>query len=480
MNIPKILPLWINDKEIISEESFENTNPYDESILCQVSVANDQQIESAVQFAKEAQKAWKLKNAKERATILRKTASILREQNDFLAKIETLDTGRPIRETICVDIISAADCLEYISSLIEVNSSRHIPLGQGSFAYTLNKPLGVCLGIGAWNYPLQVATWKAAPALATGNAFIFKPSEYTPISAYFLAKAFKTAGLPAGLFQVLQGDGEIGKKLVKHPGINKVSLTGSVPTGMKIYESSAKDLKKVSLELGGKSPLIIFDDCDIKGAVNASMLANFYSQGEICSNGTRVFVQKNIKNEFIQQLIAETKKIIIGDPLDHQTHMGPLIGKHHKQKVVSEIENAIAQGAKLVYGEKYDGNIIGPTIFSNCTDEMSCVQNEIFGPVMSILEFESPQEVITRANQTEFGLAGGVFTQNLSLAHKVSEQLEVGVCWINSYNLTPVEMPFGGAKKSGIGMENGHEVLKEYTRVQSIYVNTTDAYDSFL
>lgn len=479
MNIPKILPLWINGEAIESEKTFDNLNPYTNELLCKVSVGNDFHIEKAIESAAKAQVEWANRHPKSRARILRNTAKLLKDKNDELAQIESQDTGKVIRETICVDIVSAVDCLEYIASLIETHSSRYIPLGQNAFSYTLNKPLGICLGIGAWNYPIQIATWKAAPALATGNAFIFKPSELTPITAYFLAEIFREAGLPNGLFQVIHGDGRIGKKLVEHKEIRKVSLTGSVETGIKIYESAAKGLKKISLELGGKGPLIICEDADIDGAVQAAMLANFYSQGEVCSNGTRVFVHKNIYDVFTNKLIEESKKIKMGNPLDKSVHMGPLISSAHKDKVNGFIKRAIADGADLLLGDDIEGNFISPTILGNCNDEMECVKEEIFGPVLSLLKFTDEEEVLTRANNTNFGLAGAVFSKDISKAHKIANELEVGVSWINAYNLTPVEMPFGGAKMSGLGMENGHEVLKEYYRTQSVYVNSGKSFDSF-
>lgn len=473
------LSLWIDGKPEVSSNQFDNINPYDNSLICKVHSASPEHIERAVKSAKSAQAKWAQMPFKERAQILRRTSVLLREKNDELALIETGDTGRPLRETKEVDIVSAADCLDYIASLIEVRSSRHIPLGQEAFAYTLEQPLGICLGIGAWNYPLQVATWKAAPALAMGNAFIFKPSEFTPRSAISLAELFQEAGLPAGLFQVLHGDGKVGKALVEHPNIAKVSLTGSVPTGKKIYQNAASNLKKVSLELGGKSPLIIFKDADLAGAVQSTLLANFYSQGEICSNGTRVFVEEGLKDKFCSALIKEISKIKKGDPLDPKTELGPLIHTQHKDQVMQAIEEAKAQGAKILTGGKSEGNFVEPTLLDDCSDEMACVQNEIFGPVLSLLTFKSEDEVIERANKTSFGLAGGVFTRDLARAHRVAEALEVGVSWINAFNLTPVEMPFGGAKQSGLGSENGHEVLKEYSRTQAIYVNKSDSYDSF-
>ena len=478
MNLIKELPLWVNGKEILTENKFQNTDPFTNEVICEVSTPDHLLIEEIIDSSKKAQKKWADYSPKKRAKILRKAAFILEELNDEIALIETIDTGRPIRETKNVDIVSSVDCLNYMASQIETLSTRHQNIGDNQFFFTINKPIGVCLGIGAWNYPIQIATWKSAPALAMGNSFIFKTSENAPMSALYLAKAYQKAGLPDGLFQIIHGDGEIGSQLVNHPSI-KVSLTGSVETGKKVFQASSSSLKKTSLELGGKGPLIIMDDANLEGAVQSAMLANFYSQGEICSNGTRVFVHEKIYETFLSLLINETQKIISGDPKDDHTHLGPLINKRQVLKVQNFISLARDEGAAVFQPYSQVGNIVPPTILTNCTDHMNCVRHEIFGPVMSILKFSDKDEVIQRANNTNYGLAGAVFSENLSIAYKIASKLEVGVSWVNSYNLTPVEMPFGGHKDSGLGMENGIEVLKEYSRIQSIFVNSSKNYDSF-
>ena len=479
MNIRNEVPLWINGKEVYTENKFDNADPYTSEIICEVSTPDNFLIEEAIESAEKAQKEWANYSAKKRAKILRKAAHHLEELNDEIALIETIDTGRPIRETSCVDIVSSVDCLNYMASQIETLGSRHQNLGDNQFFFTNNKPLGVCLGIGAWNYPIQIATWKSAPALAMGNSFIFKTSENAPMSALYLAKAYQKAGLPDGLFQVIHGHGEIGSQLVSHPSIKKVSLTGSVETGKKVFQDASLSFKKTSLELGGKGPLIIMEDANLHGAVQSAMLANFYSQGEICSNGTRVFVHENILDRFTSLLKEETQKIIAGDPKNPETHLGPIINKKQVTKIQNFIALAKDEGATVYQPYPQSGNIIPPTILTNCSDHMNCVRHEIFGPVMSVLGFSEKDEVIERANNTNYGLAGAVFSENLSAAHEIASKLEVGVVWINSYNLTPVEMPFGGSKDSGLGMENGIEVLREYSRVQSIYVNSSNTYDSF-
>lgn len=433
-------------------------------------------IEQAARAAADAQGAWAALKPVERGRILRRTAEILREKNRQLSELETLDTGKAIQETLVADAASAADVLEFFGGIISGFNGEFVELG-GSFAYTRREPLGVCAGIGAWNYPIQIAAWKSAPALAMGNAFIFKPSENTPLSALALAEAYKEAGLPDGLFNVVQGFGDVGAALVDHPDVAKVSLTGSVPTGKRIMSQAGAHLKHVTMELGGKSPLIVFDDADLESAIGGAMLGNFYSTGQICSNGTRVFVQRTIRERFVERLVERTRTIRIGDPLDEATQMGPLISAAQRDKVLSYIEKGKAEGATLSSGGGVphlqgfeNGFFIEPTVFTDVTDEMTIACEEIFGPVMSILEFSEEDEVIARANDTAFGLAAGVFTADLQRGHRVIGQIKAGTCWINAYNLTPVEVPFGGYKQSGIGRENGIAALFHYSQIKTVYV----------
>jgi len=306
---------------------------------------------------------------------------------------------------------------------------------------------------------------------------IFKPSELTPLSAVELEKIYIEAGCPEGLFQVVQGFAETGRLLTRHPAIAKISLTGSVPTGRKLMADAAETLKQVTLELGGKSPLIVFADADLDNAVSGAMLGNFYSAGEVCSNGTRVFVERSVLPAFLEKLKARTEAMILGDPLDPATQMGALINTAHMDKVLGYIEKGKAEGATLVTGGARvtegacaSGAFVAPTIFADCTDAMTIVREEIFGPVMTVLAFDSEEEVVARANDTEFGLAGAVFTADLTRAHRVIARLEAGTCWINTYNITPIELPFGGYKQSGLGRENSRLAIEHYTRVKSVYV----------
>ncbi|EEX38555.1 betaine aldehyde dehydrogenase [Vibrio metschnikovii CIP 69.14] len=419
--------------------------------------------------------------ATERSRILLKAVAILRERNDELAKLEVQDTGKPIQEALTVDITTGADVIEYFAGLAPTLQGEQQPLSNSQFFYTRKEPLGICAGIGAWNYPIQIAMWKSAPALAAGNAMIFKPSEETPLSVLKLAEIFTQAGLPDGVFNVVQGDARVGQMLTAHPEIAKVSFTGESGTGKAVMADSAKTLKSVTMELGGKSPLIIFDDAKLAQAVSAAMTANFYTQGEVCTHGTRVFVHQSIYPAFIEQLKARTEALVVGDPMDPNTQVGSLISQQHFDKVLSAIDNAKQSGATLLTGGKAvtegscaNGYFVAPTVFIDCDDEMAFVQQEIFGPVMAVLSFVDEQEVIQRANNTDYGLAAGVFTQNLSRAHRVIHQLQAGICWINTWGDSPAQMPVGGYKLSGVGRENGIETLAHYTQTKSVLIELDD------
>lgn len=461
-------------------EIFSTFNPANNQPICEVQSADSQDIHEAVASAQEGFTIWSQMTGAERGRLLMKAVDLLRKRNKELAELEVADTGKPIAEAIAVDVLSGADAIEYFAGLAASLHGQHFDLGK-SFAYTRREPLGICAGIGAWNYPLQIACWKSAPALACGNAMIFKPSELTPLTAAKLAEIYTEAGLPKGVFNVVQGKGQTGQSLIQHPGIAKVSLTGSVPTGKLVMAEAAKTLKKVTMELGGKSPLIIFADAHLDNAVSAAILANFYTQGEICSNGTRVYVEASIEKAFLEKLVARVKKMRVGDPMDPKTDVGALISRAHMEKVLGFIEAGKKAGAHLLLGGNRPndpalakGNFIQPAIFANCRDDMKICREEIFGPVMSVLTFREEEEVIRRANDTEYGLSAGVFTRDIQRGHRVVAQLQAGTCWINNYNITPIEMPFGGNKQSGIGRENSLAAIEYYTQLKSVYVEGGD------
>jgi betaine-aldehyde dehydrogenase len=444
--------------------------------IARVYGATDAVIEQAIESARHAQKNWANTSGTERGRILRRAADIIRERNRDLSILETYDTGKPLSETLYVDATSAADALEYFGGLAGSLTGEHIPMGE-NWAYTVREPLGLCVGIGAWNYPTQISCWKGAPALACGNAMIFKPSETTPLCALKVAEILIEAGLPKGLFNVVQGLGEVGAKLVSDARVDKVSLTGSVPTGRKVYAAAAAGIKHVTMELGGKSPLIIFEDADIENAVGGAILGNFYSSGQVCSNGTRVFVHEAIKEKFLERLNARLREAVIGDPLDEATNFGPMVSERQMKIVQNYIEIGQAEGARLICGGERldcDGFYLEPTVFADVRDDMTIAREEIFGPVMSVLDFNDEADVIARANDTEFGLSAGVFTNDLSRAHRVIAQLEAGSCFINSYNDAPVEAPFGGAKLSGVGRENSKAAVEHYSQMKSVFVRMGD------
>ncbi|SNY91361.1 betaine aldehyde dehydrogenase [Cohaesibacter sp. ES.047] len=443
------------------------------AVFATVHSATPKIVGQAIASAERAQKEWAERSGVERGRVLLRAAQILRERNRELSELETHDTGKPLSETLVADATSGADALEYFGGLAATLTGEQIPIAGGDFVYTRREPLGVCVGIGAWNYPIQIASWKAAPALACGNAMIFKPSEVTPLSALKLAEILVEAGAPAGLFNVVQGYGDVGAALVSDPRVDKVSLTGSVPTGQKVYASAAGGLKHATMELGGKSPIVIFDDADFDNAVSAAINGNFYSTGQICSNGTRVFVQSGLHDAFLDRLTERMKDAVIGNPMDEATTIGPMVSDKQRQIVLGYIEKGQAEGAKLVAGGhaiKGEGFYIEPTVFAGVTDEMTIAREEIFGPVMSVLSFEDEDEAVRRANDTRFGLAAGVFTRDLARAHRVASRFEAGTCYINTYNLTPVEAPFGGVKNSGVGRENSKAAIDHYSQLKSVYV----------
>lgn len=464
------------ENESTYDQLFPNYHPASNQVINNIVYASDADCQSALTSAQTAFTSWSTLSCSQRGNILLRAAELLRERVVQLARIEVLDTGKPISEAVSVDIHSAADALEYFAKTAMALTGSVIP-DSLAHIFVTREPLGVCVGIGAWNYPLQIACWKAAPALVMGNTMIYKPSEQTPLTTLELAKILIEAGLPPGVFNVVLGDGSVGEKLLSLPGISKISFTGSVPVGKKIMLQAAEKFVPVTLELGGKSPLIIFEDADLDEAVSGSMLANFYTQGEICSNGTRVFVARNKLENFMDKLIERTARLKVGNPFNESTQIGALISRAHHQRVLGYIQQGIEEGADLALGGKVpetleceQGNFVLPTIFANCHDEMTIVREEIFGPVMCVLAFDEEDEVIQRANATQYGLSSGLFTENIKRAHRVAKALQAGVCWVNHYNMTPLGMPFGGRKHSGIGRENGHSVLLSYSQEKSIYI----------
>ena len=457
-------------------EVFDVVYPATGEVIAKLHAATPAIIDKALDAARRAQKDWAAMTGTERGRVLRRAADIMRERNHDLSVLETYDTGKPYQETSVADATSGADALEYFGGLAGSLTGEHIQLGE-DFVYTRREPLGVCVGIGAWNYPTQIACWKGAPALACGNAMVFKPSETTPLCALKVAEILIEAGAPAGVYNVVQGLGAVGAALVSDQRVDKVSLTGSVPTGRKVYAAAAEGMRHVTMELGGKSPLVIFDDADLENAVSGAILGNFYSTGQVCSNGTRVFVQKGIKEAFLLRLAERLAGVVMGDPQDPAVNFGPMVSGRQRDIVEGYIAKGLDEGARLVYGGKRvdrDGFYLEPTVFADVTDDMTIAREEIFGPVLSVLDFDTEEEVLARANDTEFGLAAGVFTADLTRAHRVVAGFEAGTCYINTYNLAPVEAPFGGMKQSGVGRENSKAAIEHYSQIKGVYVAMGD------
>ncbi|KAK7871852.1 hypothetical protein R5R35_006444 [Gryllus longicercus] len=431
----KVTPVDFEDNIVVIQPSTGKR-------LCCVPASGSKDVNHAVLAAKLAFKEWSRQSNTQRGRLLLSAGKKIRDNLEYISQVEVNNNGKPIWEAR-VDIASCADAFEYFGGIIGSLTGQHVPFQGNSFAIVSREPLGVVGGIGAWNFPLQTCSWKVAPALACGNTMVFKPSPLTPLTAIILAELLEEVGFPKGAFNVIQGGAATGNALCSHPSVAKVSFTGSVDTGVKVMKAAADGIKKVTLELGGKSPIIIFDDADMENSVKATLMGNFLSQGAVCSNGTRVFVHEKIASSFLDCLIEATKKLKIGDPFKEDTTVGATISNDHARKVLRYIENAKKSGAVVAYG----GEIV--TLPPPLNEE---------------------EEVIERANNTKFGLAGAVFTRDIQRAMRVIRQLEAGTIWINNYNIYPPEVPFGGYKFSGLGRENGTAVLEHYTQQKTVYM----------
>jgi betaine-aldehyde dehydrogenase len=483
-------PLYYGGKRQHTKETFQTIDPSCDRPLANICKADKQSIHAAITSAKSAFPSWSATPAIERSRILLRAVALLRKRNDELALIETHDTGKPFSETSTVDVITGADVLEYYANLIASGglNGETTQLRPDAWLYTTKAPLGVCAGIGAWNYPIQIALWKSAPCLAAGNCMVYKPSEFTPLHALKLAEIYSEAGLPPGVFNVVQGAGDVGAMLTSHPNIAKVSFTGQVSTGCKVAGAAAGGMKYVTMELGGKSPCIILPDAYLENAVDGAMMANFFSTGQVCTNGTRVFVPESMLKKFESRLTEKMSDVRAGDLMDPNTNFGPLVSKVHHEKVVRYIRHGIeTDKAKLLYGglgkPKFSdasktsdsGFWVKPTVFTNCKDDMLITREEIFGPVMCILPYSDSRtewldNLISRANDTPMGLAAGVFTKNIDLGHKVMQRVEAGITWVNTWGESPAEMPVGGWKMSGLGVENGRRGLDNWVQNKSTLV----------
>ena len=456
-----------------SGETLDTTYPATGAALATLPRARREDVDLAVQSAQRALAAWSKVGHAERARILWKVGEIMMSRLEELARLETLDTGKPIAAARLVDVPRSADTFFYFSGWATKIHGETIPVRGPYLNYTLREPLGVIGAIIPWNFPLLLGARKVAAALAAGNTVVLKPPEQASLTSIELGKILLEAGAPPGTLNVVTGLGEeAGAALVDHPGVAKIAFTGGTATGKRIMAAAAATLKKVSLELGGKSPNIVFADADIELAIAAAARAIFYNQGEICTAGSRLLVERSVHDRVVEGVAAAAKAIKLGDPLDGSTQMGPLITGEHKALVERYIASGVAEGAKRLSGAPLEGPgyFVEPTVFDGVNEGMTIAREEIFGPVLSVIPFDGVEEAARIADATEFGLAAGVWTKDVGRAHGLAARIRAGTVWINTYNLFDAASPYGGYKQSGFGRENGAEVLRDLTQVKSVWV----------
>jgi aldehyde dehydrogenase (NAD+) len=462
-----------------SGKTMDVVNPATEEVIAQVASADGADLDGAVAAARAALDGpWGRMSARERGRLVRKLGDRLMERADEVARLETLHNGKPISESRHIEIPAAAECFEYYGGWSDKVMGETIPVKGNHLTYTLREPIGVVAAIVPWNFPLLLASWKVAPALACGNTVILKPASQTPLTALALGEIAIEAGLPPGVLNVLTGPGsQLGQAIVEHPGIDKIAFTGDTSTGKGIMRGAAETLKKITLELGGKSPNIVLADADIEAAVRGATIGIFYGKGEVCAAGSRLLVDTSIKAEFIDKLAARAKKMTAGDPLDPKTRFGALSSRKQLDTVLRYIESGKQQGATLVAGgSRTDigtgkGYFVEPTVFADVRPDMTIAREEIFGPVLASIEFADIDEAIARANDSQYGLAAGIWTRDIKKAHYIARKLQAGTIWINTYNVYDTAAPFGGYKHSGFGREMSAHALEHYTQIKSVWVD---------
>jgi aldehyde dehydrogenase (NAD+) len=462
-----------------SGTTMEVVNPATEEVIAEVAAADATDVDAAVRAARAALDGpWGTLSARERGRLVGKLADRLLERLDEVARLETLHNGKPISESRQIEIPAAAECFEYFAGWADKVMGETIPVRGNYLTYTLREPIGVVAAIVPWNFPLLLAAWKVAPALACGNTVILKPASQTPLTALALGEIAIEVGLPPGVLNVVTGPGsKVGQAIVEHPGIDKVAFTGDTSTGKAIMRSAADTLKKITLELGGKSPNIVLADADLEAAIRGATIGIFYGKGEVCAAGSRLLVDRAIKSEFIDKLAARARKMVPGDPLDPKTRFGAISSKKQLETVLKYIEAGRTEGASLVAGgERADigtgkGYFVQPTVFADVQPEMTIAREEIFGPVLAAIEFADLDEALAKANDSPYGLAAGVWTRDIKKAHYVARKLQAGTVWINTYNVYDTAAPFGGYKQSGFGREMSAHALEHYTQVKSVWVD---------
>lgn len=468
---------WI---EPHSGKTFATTNPANEQEIMQIALADDADVDAAVNAARKAFESgpWSKLSAADRGKILYKIGEAITTHADEIAYCETIDIGKPISESRNIDVPFVANLFDYYAGWADKYHGETIPVRGNYLNYTLREPLGVVGAITPWNFPFLLAAWKIAPALAMGNTVVHKPSEQSPLSALKFAEVCQQAGLPEGAYNVVTGSGRTtGIAMVRHPGIDKIAFTGGTSTGITIMQEAAKTLKKMTLELGGKSPNIVLEDADLDAAVRGALVGIFYNKGEVCAAGSRLFVQESAHDQFMDKLLERAKKMQVGDPLDPKTRFGPLCSSVQLQNVLSYIGAGKEEGAKLVLGGERakvgdgKGYYIQPTIFDGVSNQMKIAREEIFGPVLAAIRFKDLDDLIAQANDSIYGLAAGVWTRDVKKAHYIAKKLKAGTVWINTYNIYDPASPFGGYKQSGFGRELGMHALEHYTQVKSVWVD---------
>jgi aldehyde dehydrogenase (NAD+) len=471
--------LLINNRWVPSEsgKTFATINPSNGEEICQIAEADSADVEKAVRAARAAfeKGAWRRINASERGRLINRLADLIEANADELARLEAMDNGKPFAIAKAVDVAATVGCFRYFAGWADKIHGKTIPIDGDYFCYTKHEPVGVVGQIIPWNFPLLMFAWKLAPALATGNTIVMKPAEQTPLTALRVGELIVEAGFPEGVVNILPGFGPTaGAAIANHMDVDKVAFTGSTEVGHLIMGAAAKsNLKRVTLELGGKSPNIIFADTDLDAAVEGAHFGLFFNHGQCCCAGSRVFVEEKIYDQFVEKSGIRARKRTVGDPFDPRTEQGPQVDEAQFDKVMGYIDSGREQGAKLVCGGERVGSkgyFIQPTVFADVDDNMRIAEEEIFGPVMSIIPFKSAEEVVTRANRTTYGLAAAVWTRDISKAHAIADSVRAGTVWVNCYNVLDSRAPFGGFKQSGIGRELGEYGLQQYTEVKTVTV----------
>jgi aldehyde dehydrogenase (NAD+) len=473
--------LFINNewKDAAGGRTIDVVNPATEEVIAAVASAERSDVDAAVAAARAALGGpWARLSARDRGRLVWKLGEQLLERVDEIATLETLHNGKPIFESRQIEVPAAAECFQYYAGWADKIHGETIPVRGNFLTYTLREPVGVVAAIVPWNFPLLLTAWKVAPALACGNAVIIKPASQTPLTALALAEAAQQVGMPPGVINVVTGPGSVvGQMLVEHSGIDKIAFTGDTATGRDIMRGSAGTLKRITLELGGKSPNIVFPDADLDAAVRGATTGIFYGKGEVCAAGSRLLVDRSIKAEFIGKVAARAKKMAPGDPMDPRTRLGAISSKRQLENDLRYIDIARKEGATLLAGgERADigtgkGYFLQPTVFADVTPEMTIAREEIFGPVLAAIEFGDVDEAIARANQSTYGLAAAVWTRDIKKAHYVARKLQAGTVWINTYNVYDTAAPFGGYKQSGFGREMSLHALEHYTQIKSVWVD---------